>query len=74
VFTPGVKDGLNDAFVIENLPPNSSLIIYNRWGTVVYESKNYLNDWTGDNHSDGVYYYILTTPVGKKYKGTITKL
>jgi OOP family OmpA-OmpF porin len=74
VFTPSKADGLNDAFVIQDLPPNSNLIIYNRWGTVVYQSNNYQNDWTGDNHSDSVYYYILTTAAGKMYKGTITKL
>lgn len=74
VFTPGKIDGLNDTFVIENLLPNSHLIVYNRWGTKVYESKDYKNDWTGDKHSDGVYYYILYTPDGKDYHGTVTKL
>lgn len=74
VFTPAVKDGLNDAFVIENLPPNSALTIYSRWGNVVYNTNNYLNNWTGDNHPESVYYYILATPDGKTYKGTITKL
>lgn len=74
VFTPSKIDGLNDTFVIENLAPNSHLIVYNRWGTKVYESKDYKNDWTGDKHSDGVYYYILNTPDGKDYHGTVTKL
>ncbi|UPT67605.1 MAG: gliding motility-associated C-terminal domain-containing protein [Sphingobacteriales bacterium JAD_PAG50586_3] len=74
VFTPGKADGVNDAFVIENLPPGSNLIVYNRWGTLVYESQSYQNDWTGGNNTDSVYYYVLTTPDGKKYNGTITKL
>lgn len=74
VFTPSKVDGINDMFVIENLPPQSHLIIYNRWGTKVYESTDYKNDWTGDNHSDGVYYYILNTPDGKDYHGTVTVL
>ncbi|UPT67604.1 MAG: gliding motility-associated C-terminal domain-containing protein [Sphingobacteriales bacterium JAD_PAG50586_3] len=74
VFTPSKADGFNDTFVIENLVPNSQLVIYNRWGIKVYESKDYKNDWDGDGHSDGVYYYILNTPDGKDYHGTLTIL
>lgn len=74
VFTPTPPDGTNDTFVIENLPDNSQLTIYNRWGTKVYESVNYNNDWDGEGHSQGVYYYILTTPNGKSYHGTVTVL
>lgn len=74
VFTPSVQDGINDNFVILNLPANSSIVIYNRWGTKVFSSNNYQNNWNGENHSDGVYYYIITKPNGKKYNGTVTKL
>jgi gliding motility-associated-like protein len=73
VFTPN-NDGVNDVFKIENLVPNSSLTIYNRWGSAVYKSTNYQNNWDGDNCSDGVYYYILNTANGKQYKGTVTIL
>jgi gliding motility-associated-like protein len=60
IFTPN-GDGVNDAFVFQNLEfyPNSKLTIFNRWGLKVYESSNYLNDWKGDNLSEGVYYYTL---------------
>lgn len=73
VFTPN-NDGYNDSFVIPILPPKSQLIIYNRWGNIVYENNNYQNDWNGSDCSDGVYYYIITTPYNKQYKGTVTIL
>lgn len=43
-FSPN-GDGQNETFFIENLDlyPNTSLIIYNRWGTKIYESDDYKN-------------------------------
>jgi gliding motility-associated-like protein len=66
VFTPN-NDGQNDLFIIEGLEyhENSLLTIYNRWGKVVYENANYLNDWDGTRKNsdvklaDGTYYFIL---------------
>ncbi|MEY3199745.1 MAG: hypothetical protein RJA13_1703, partial [Bacteroidota bacterium] len=71
-FTPD-GDGINDAFVIlgiENFPDNE-LVIFNRWGNIVYEVKDYNNDWVGNSTSklnivgnelpSGTYYYILDT-------------
>ncbi len=72
-FTPN-NDGVNDIFKIESLVSNSSLTIYNRWGSAVYKSINYQNNWDGGNCSDGVYYYILYTADSKQYKGTVTIL
>ncbi len=63
IITPN-GDGSNDYFVIENLGTVNYLIVYNRWGRVVYETANYKNDWNGGNLSDGVYYYLLY-PFGK---------
>ena len=65
VITPN-GDGFNDYFYIPNLNfyPNSSIVIFNRWGKKVYESSNYQNDWDGENHSDGVYYFILNINYG----------
>jgi gliding motility-associated-like protein len=59
------KDQVNDFFYIKNLPENAHLEIYNRWGTKLYETDNYQNDWEGSKYSDGTYYYILV-PKGKK--------
>ena len=73
VFTPN-GDQLNETFKIENLPPNSLLTVYSRWGNVVYSNTNYANNWDGEMNSDGVYYYILQLPSGETKKGTVTIL
>jgi gliding motility-associated-like protein len=57
-------DGTNDRFEIGNLPENSELIVLNRWGTVVFSSDNYQNNWDGRDNSgkilvEGVYTYKL---------------
>ena len=59
VITPN-NDGINDQFVIDM--PNEDklkLQIYNRWGSMVYESSDYKNNWQADDLPDGTYYYIL---------------
>lgn len=60
IITPN-GDGKNDYFHIVNIEriPESTLVIFNRWGKKVYEMNNYKNDWDGEGHSDGVYYYVL---------------
>ena len=60
VFTPN-GDGANDTFYIENLDahPNSHVMIFNRWGNLIYEDANYQNNWTAPGVSDGVYFYIV---------------
>lgn len=61
VFSPN-GDGKNDFFVIDGLadyPGTTTLKVYNRWGTEVYSSDNYRNDWDGGDVADGVYYYVL---------------
>ncbi|MEM6964437.1 MAG: gliding motility-associated C-terminal domain-containing protein [Bacteroidota bacterium] len=59
-------DGVNDQFFISGILdyPNNNLSIYNRWGTKVYETVGYKNDWEGTFNNkkalpDGTYYYIL---------------
>lgn len=75
VFTPD-GDGNNDLFVIPiaNALPNCQLTIFNRWGKLIYKTDNYKNDWDGENHSDGVYYYVFVDPTGKDSAGTVTIL
>lgn len=70
IFTPN-GDGINDYFEIgygdEGKPINdlskyflsSKLVIFNRWGRIVYESKDYKNDWDGGKLPDGTYFYVL---------------
>jgi PKD repeat protein len=64
VFTPGNPgtSGVNQYLYFKNLEfyPNTELQVYNRWGTKVYDNKDYHNDWNGGSYSDGTYYYILT--------------
>ncbi|RFS19048.1 DUF11 domain-containing protein, partial [Chitinophaga silvatica] len=78
IITPN-GDGKNDKFVIIGLShfPGSQLFIYNRWGNLVYQAKNYQNDWDGINLNEGTYFYILkvNTPTGEKsYKGWVELL
>ena len=61
VFSPN-GDGVNDYFVIRNLQLYDfrPLVIYNRWGNVVYQSDQYNNDWDGRGVPDGVYYGVVS--------------
>ena len=66
VFTPN-NDGINDFFVPINLDdyPDPSVLVYNRWGKLVYANENYQYDWdgthfkSGNELNDGLYYYIV---------------
>ena len=76
IFIPNLvtnnKDGLNDYFSITGLCAGAKLIISNRWGEVVYTSNDYQNDWSGENLSDGIYYYNIENSSGKKnWKGWV---
>ena len=73
VITPN-GDGSNDIFIIKNIQhhPNTSLLIFDRWGKKVYENANYNNEWKGEGTADGTFFYILDVPDDKKYNGFIT--
>ena len=47
-FSPN-GDGLHDFFIINNieLHPNNKIQIFNRWGSKVFEAKQYKNTWDG---------------------------
>ncbi|CAN5428720.1 hypothetical protein BH10BAC1_BH10BAC1_04000 [soil metagenome] len=65
IITPdGTGPAVNEFFFVENLEkfPGSSLAIYNRWGSKIFESADYKNNWSGAKANDGVYYYVLTVP------------
>ena len=76
VITPN-GDGKNDAFVINGLGKFASneLIIFDRWGSHVFQKKGYQNDWTGQGLVAGTYFYVLSVvdPGGAatKFKGWI---
>ncbi|WP_316824871.1 gliding motility-associated C-terminal domain-containing protein [Pedobacter miscanthi] len=77
VFTPN-GDGKNDTFYLENLESFefNELTVINRWGSTVYQSNRYLNDWTAPGLSDGTYFYVVKVKNGNsdwlEYKGYIT--
>lgn len=78
-------DGANDEMrfeVLEVQPEqykDNEIVIFNRWGDIVYRAKPYLNNWKGTNSTGqdlptGTYYYILRLdiPNGVIIKGDIT--
>ena len=72
-FSPN-GDGVNETFVIEGVLPDERvhLEVYNRWGSLVYESKDYKNEWDGSSNvgvklleagaglPSGTYFYSVT--------------
>lgn len=80
VFTPN-NDNMNDTWRvigIENFP-NNELLVYNRWGQLVYSTEGYANDWRGRNNDGedlqtGAYWYIfqLNDPNDIQLSGVVT--
>jgi gliding motility-associated-like protein len=74
LITPN-GDGHNELLLIRELgirelPENTSLEIYNRWGQRIYKNNSYNNNWPDEALSDGIYYYVLEEACGKReYKG-----
>lgn len=76
VFVPNVitpnHDPWNQFLEIHPGPEiTKSLFIYNRWGEMVYHSKDYQNDWDGANLPSGVYYYHLVGECLGTKKGSL---
>ncbi len=81
-FTPD-GDGLNDAFGVEGIFENIEafeMVIFNRWGEVVFKTTDINTKWTGDYKGSpapvGVYSFIIkvTESLTEPYKltGTVT--
>jgi gliding motility-associated-like protein len=64
LITPN-GDGLNDVFEVRNIPEGNceyffkKVIVYNRWGSKVYESTKPDFKWDAEKISGGMYYYII---------------
>lgn len=80
VMTPN-GDGENDFFLTEQAKyyDDVELVIYNRWGKVVYKTDSYDNTWSGERNNSntkitsGTYYYIMNWNGGMENEsGTIT--
>ncbi len=78
-FSPN-EDGINDYFVIRNLPelyPNYKIEIYNRYGNILYKGDRNTQNWDGTSSQGGVtiggnvvptgvYFFILEFNDGTK--------
>jgi gliding motility-associated-like protein len=76
VFTPN-SDGKNDEYFINDLCNTDvfRFVIYNRWGRLIYETTDPDFRWdgttnSGEQASDGVYYYVMDGKT-KSYNGWI---
>ena len=78
VFTPN-GDGINDLFDFRlgnRLEQCSEIRIFNRWGALVFESRENSHIWdgrtfTGAECAGGVYFFTLSVN-GTSYKGNVT--
>ena len=62
--TPGFNDYLDLEFLSDRVGGISNLQIFNRFGTIIYEQANYVNQWNGQDNSGnelptGTYYYVI---------------
>lgn len=78
VFTPN-GDGINDEFVITNVPLGSSVTIYDRWGIEIANYKLGDVSWNGkssegNNCVEGIYFYTVSSTDGKVEKGFLQLL
>ncbi len=60
IFTPN-NDGVNDLFVPITSKGIVSMntIIYNRWGSKVFETQNPMIEWNGQGSTAGTYFWIV---------------
>ncbi|MEM9859135.1 MAG: gliding motility-associated C-terminal domain-containing protein [Bacteroidota bacterium] len=71
VITPN-GDSKNQFFIVPDNLINKRLKIFNRNGKMVYESKQYQNNWDGNGLSSGTYYYSIKNTCGSTYKGWLS--
>lgn len=72
-FSPN-RDGINDRFEIPNVQffTGNKLTVYNRYGSPVFSSENYDNNWDGTLNGngealpDGTYFYHLDLNTGQE--------
>ena len=70
-ITPN-NDGVNDRLIIEGIENHAEneLLIFDRWGNLVFHASPYKNSWDGNYNNtglpEGAYYYVLKTDVTNK--------
>lgn len=79
-FTPN-GDGVNDSWILTGIGgyPQIEVIIYNRWGEVVFSSTGYIQPFAGLYQGEpmpvGIYTYVIRLKPGEKpIRGSITLL
>jgi gliding motility-associated-like protein len=77
LITPNL-DGNNDFFVIGGIETmgKTSLTVFNRWGAMVFEKREYDNSWNGVDDKENplpedTYFYILKPEQYKAVKGYV---
>jgi hypothetical protein len=68
---PTIWSRSNEYYTISALPSNSSFEVYNTIGQLIYNNKNYNNNWNTNQVSSGIYVYRLSLQNGKLYNGKI---
>jgi gliding motility-associated-like protein len=80
IITPN-NDGINDTWKIRNIElfPDAEVLVYNRWGKLVYKTKNISeNEW--DGKLDGTllptdsYHYILHLNNGSEPRSGVVSI
>ncbi|OAV43167.1 hypothetical protein A3850_001050 [Lewinella sp. 4G2] len=72
VITPN-GDHIGNAFIVPNAEDYAggvALTIFDRWGDVQFEAKNYQNDWTGGDLPVGTYFYLIRAGFEKEFEMT----
>lgn len=74
-FSPN-GDQVNDFFEVPGVLEfrDVELLVFNRWGSEVYHSEDYQNNWsgtseTGEALTEDTYFFILSIPNTEPYKG-----
>lgn len=68
IITPN-GDNLNDSFKPFVTPETVDIQIFNRWGRLVFEQKNYTHGWGAADTPRGLYFYRLVNASGETWKG-----
>lgn len=77
VFTPNDADDINRSYYIPGLPKNNcerqfeGVMIFNRYGVEVFSSNDRDFQWSGEDHPNGVYYYLISY-TDFSVKGTVS--
>lgn len=75
------RDGVNEEFypVIMKVVEDYRMMIYNRWGEMIFNTSNQYDKWDGTYQgkkvAQGVYYYTISYSYNQKnpnYHGTVT--